>query len=52
MGFFTEFYYILVIFYRVFFPRGKFKVEDVPDLSGRVAIVTGASRHSECFLKQ
>ena len=47
MGFFTEFYYILVLFYRVFFPRGKFKAEDVPDLSGRIAIVTGMS--SECL---
>lgn len=43
MSFFTEAYYILVILFRNFFPRGKFQAEDVPDLTGRVAIVTGAS---------
>ncbi|EPS94682.1 NAD-binding protein [Fomitopsis schrenkii] len=42
MSFFTEIYYILVIFWRVLFPRGNFKAGDVPDLNGRVAIVTGA----------
>ena len=42
MGFFTELYYISVLFWRVFFPRGNFKADDVPDLTGQVAIVTGA----------
>ncbi|KZT66933.1 NAD(P)-binding protein [Daedalea quercina L-15889] len=43
MGFLTELYYISVLFWRVFFPRGNFKAEDVPDLTGRVAIVTGGN---------
>ncbi|TFY57558.1 hypothetical protein EVJ58_g6951 [Rhodofomes roseus] len=43
MGIFTEAYYLLLIFWRNCFPAGNFKAEDVPDLSGRVAVVTGGN---------
>ncbi|KAH9929195.1 NAD-P-binding protein [Fomitopsis serialis] len=43
MGLFTEAYYVSVMAWRSFFPNGKFKAEHVPDLAGRVIIVTGGN---------
>ena len=52
MGFLTELYYVAVLFWRVFFPRGNFRAEDVPDLRGRIAIVTGAVHSPSCSLER
>lgn len=42
MGVFTEVHYFGLLVWRNLFPRGDFKAEDVPDLTGQVMIVTGA----------
>ena len=43
MGIFKEAYYVGVVAWRGMFPRGDFKANNVPDLAGRVTIVTGTS---------
>lgn len=41
MGIIKEARYLGLLIWRILFPRGDFKAEDVPDLAGRVMIVTG-----------
>lgn len=43
MDAFTEAYYVGLMMWRSFFPKSRFSTDEIPDLSGRVAIVTGMS---------
>ncbi|KAI0723642.1 NAD-P-binding protein [Fomitopsis betulina] len=43
MGIIKEARYLGLLIWRILFPRGDFKAEDVPDLAGRVMIVTGGN---------
>ncbi|KAI0733254.1 hypothetical protein C8Q72DRAFT_881274 [Fomitopsis betulina] len=43
MDAFTEAYYVGLMMWRSFFPKSRFSTDEIPDLSGRVAIVTGGN---------
>lgn len=42
MGFLTELQYAGIVFWRILFPSGTFRADQISDLAGRVVIVTGA----------
>ncbi|OSX56498.1 hypothetical protein POSPLADRAFT_1159937 [Postia placenta MAD-698-R-SB12] len=42
MGFLTELQYAGMVFWRILFPSGTFRADQISDLAGRVVIVTGA----------
>jgi len=43
MGVFTETKYLFLMVWRSFFPRGSFKADSIPDLTGQVMLVTGGN---------
>ncbi|PCH40328.1 NAD(P)-binding protein [Wolfiporia cocos MD-104 SS10] len=43
MAFLHELWYSMLIMWRVFFPWGNFTVDQIPDLTGQVMIVTGGN---------
>ncbi|KAF9805012.1 hypothetical protein IEO21_09228 [Rhodonia placenta] len=42
-GFFAEFQYLIAVVAQLFPPKSKFTTDQIPDLSGKVAIVTGGN---------
>lgn len=40
-GFFAELQYLIAVVAQLFPPKSKFTTDQIPDLSGKVAIVTG-----------